>query len=51
VHNIEGPLIVKGNDGQWETLQAGDGVKIESLQQLEFSAKDQPVKALVFDLP
>ena len=51
VHNIAGPLIIKGDDGKWETLQAGDGVKIESLQQLQFTAKDEPVKALVFDLP
>jgi len=51
VHNIEGPLVVKGNDGAWETLQAGDGVKIESLSDLSFSAKGEPVKALVFDLP
>ncbi|RYY73791.1 MAG: pirin family protein [Gammaproteobacteria bacterium] len=51
VHNIEGPLVVKGNDGTWETLQAGDGVKIESLSQLQFSANNEAVKALVFDLP
>ena len=51
IHNIEGPLIIKGNDGKWETLQAGDGVKIESLNELSFNAKDEPVKALVFDLP
>jgi redox-sensitive bicupin YhaK (pirin superfamily) len=51
VHNIEGPLVIKGNDGTWETLQAGDGVKIESQSELTFSAKDEPVKALVFDLP
>ena len=51
VHNIDGPLVVKGSDGAWETLEAGDGVKIESLSDLSFSAKDQPVKALVFDLP
>ena len=51
VHNIEGSLVIKGNDGTWETLQAGDGVKIESLSELSFAAKDAPVKALVFDLP
>jgi len=51
VHNIEGPLVVKGNDGAWETLNAGDGVKIESLSELTFSASTEPVKALVFDLP
>jgi len=51
VHNIEGPLVVKGNDGAWETLHAGDGVKIESLSELTFSANSESVKALVFDLP
>lgn len=51
VHNIEGSLVVKGNDGAWETLNAGDGVKIESLSELSFSASNEPVKALVFDLP
>jgi redox-sensitive bicupin YhaK (pirin superfamily) len=51
VHQIEGSLIVKGDDGKWETLQPGDGVKIESLSSLGFNAKDEPVKALVFDLP
>lgn len=51
VHNIAGALVVKGDDGSWETLQAGDGVKIDSLSQLEFSAKTDAVKALVFDLP
>ena len=51
VHNIEGPLVVKGNDGAWETLHAGDGVKIESLSELKFSASNELVKALVFDLP
>jgi redox-sensitive bicupin YhaK (pirin superfamily) len=51
VHNIEGPLVVKGSDGAWETLQAGDGMKIESLSNLSFTAKDEAVKALVFDLP
>ena len=51
VHNIEGPLVVKGNDGAWETLHAGDGLKIESLSELTFSANKEPVKALVFDLP
>ena len=51
VHNIEGPLVVKGSDGAWETLNAGDGVKINSLSELKFSANNEPVKALVFDLP
>jgi len=51
VHQISGSLIVKGDDGAWETLQPGDGVKIESVTQLSFTAKDEPVKALVFDLP
>jgi redox-sensitive bicupin YhaK (pirin superfamily) len=51
VHNIEGPLVVKAEDGSWETLQAGDGVKIETIGELSFSAKDATVKALVFDLP
>lgn len=51
IHNIAGPLIVKGDDGAWETLQAGDGVKIESLSELQFGASGEHVKALVFDLP
>jgi quercetin 2,3-dioxygenase len=51
VHNIEGPLVIKGNDSAWETLNAGDGVKIDSLNALTFSANSEPVKALVFDLP
>ncbi len=51
VHQIDGSLIVKGDDGKEETLLPGDGIKIESLNSLSFSAKDAPVKALVFDLP
>ena len=51
VHQIDGSLIVKGDDRKWETLLPGDGIKIESLNSLNFSAKDEPVKALVFDLP
>jgi redox-sensitive bicupin YhaK (pirin superfamily) len=51
VHQIAGSLVLKGDDGIWETLLPGDGVKIESLNQLSFTAKDEPVKALVFDLP
>lgn len=51
LHQIEGSLIAKGDDGKWETLQPGDGVKIESLNSLSFNAKDEPIKAFVFDLP
>ena len=51
VHLIEGSLIVKGDDGKWETLQPGDGAKLQELGDLAFTAKDAPVKALVFDLP
>jgi redox-sensitive bicupin YhaK (pirin superfamily) len=51
VHQISGSLIVKGDDGTWETLLPGDGVKIESVGQLSFTAKDESVRALVFDLP
>jgi len=51
VHNIGGPLVVKGDDGTWETLLAGDGAKLSSLSQLSLNAKAEGVKALVFDLP
>jgi redox-sensitive bicupin YhaK (pirin superfamily) len=51
VHQISGAQMVKGDDGAWETLLPGDGVKIEAVGQLSFTAKDEPVKALVFDLP
>lgn len=51
VHQIAGAQIVRGDDGAWENLLPGDGVKIESVGQLSFTAKDEPVKALVFDLP
>lgn len=48
VHHIQGSLSVADGDGTWATLQPGDGLKIT---QLEFAASDEPVKALVFDLP
>jgi redox-sensitive bicupin YhaK (pirin superfamily) len=50
VHVIDGSLLVKG-DGQRETLEPGDGIKIEAVSELNFAAKDIAVKALVFDLP
>lgn len=50
VHVIDGSLAVKG-DEQRETLEPGDGLKIEAVSELHFSAKDGAVKALIFDLP
>ncbi|WP_040557256.1 pirin family protein [Reinekea blandensis] len=47
VHLIEGELSVNG-----EVLSPGDGVAIQSLNELRFEQQgDVPVKALVFDLP
>lgn len=46
VHLIGGELTVEG-----EILQAGDGAHIRDVQLLEFHAGEEPVKALVFDLP
>lgn len=51
VHLIDGNLIVKGDDGKWETLQPGDGAKLQELGELAFTAKEASAKALVFDLP
>jgi quercetin 2,3-dioxygenase len=51
LHQIDGSLMVKDADGNWETLLPGDGIKIESLNSLSFSAKGERVKALLFDLP
>ncbi|MCR6653613.1 MAG: pirin family protein [Cellvibrionaceae bacterium] len=46
VHLIQGELRLAN-----ETLQAGDGAHVSSVQQLVFQAGEAPVKALVFDLP
>lgn len=51
VHAIDGPLVVKNDDGQWESLQAGDGIKIQSVKELELAATPATAKAVVFDLP
>ena len=46
VHVIEGELTVAG-----EILKAGDGAKLEGIDNLDFVAGDGVAKALVFDLP
>jgi redox-sensitive bicupin YhaK (pirin superfamily) len=46
VHLISGSLLIGG-----QQLGPGDGAAIEELATLEFAAADEPVRALVFDLP
>lgn len=46
VHVIEGPLELAG-----EVLNAGDGLQASALGAVALQAQDEPVRALVFDLP
>lgn len=55
IHVIEGELqlVVAGDDTQREviTLTPGDAVHIADIAQIQLSANQSPVNALVFDLP
>jgi hypothetical protein len=46
VHVVEGELQLEG-----ETLTPGDGAMLAALRELSCTAGEQPVRALVFDLP
>lgn len=46
VHVIEGELQIEN-----QIVKPGDGAKIADINELQLIALDQPVKALVFDLP
>ena len=51
VHQVDGSLHVQEQHGDSQILQAGDGLKITNSPGLVFAASQEPVKALVFDLP
>ncbi len=46
VHVIDGELQIEN-----QIVKPGDGAKIADINELQLTALDQPVKALVFDLP